>query len=138
MLPQHDPNLKEHGCVRVTYKEAVHDPDGDVPWLPVKYNEKGEKVTDPNGVFFMSHGLVIDLSKPPPIETWKHGDFSDAEGLQKKDVWKKGRVMNDILQHRMLAFPPEQQDQWRAINEFHTRYVRSDEVPNLPLTLRAG
>lgn len=94
--------------------------------------------TDPKGVLFMSPNLVIDLSTPAAPEAWKHGDVGDAEGLQKRDVWRKRKVMKDILEHRMLEFSHEQQDQWRALNEFHNHYKCSDEVPDLPLTLRAG
>lgn len=140
-VAQRDPSLPEHGYVRVHYKEAVHDPEGDTTtelWHPVMHNQKGEKITDPKGIFFMASNLVIDISKPPRPEAWKHGDYSDAEGLQRKDVWKKKRVMSDILDFRITNLPAEKQDQWRALNEFHNRYRRSDEVPTLPLTIRSG
>lgn len=96
-------------------------------------------MTDPKGLLYMANDLVIDVSKvEAPIEVWKHGDLADAEGLTKKDVWKKKRVMTDILEHRMTSFSHEQQDQWRALNEFHNSFQCSDDVPPLPLTLRAG
>lgn len=141
-LPQADPNLKdEHGGVRVTYKLCIDDASEgatESEWLPLIETSDGKRVTDPKGLLFMSKGLVVDLSQPANSEPWRHGNVSDAEGLQKKDVWKKDKVLNDILRHRMVSFSTEERDQWRAINEFHHRFLRSDEVPNLPLTLRAG
>lgn len=86
----------------------------------------------------MCPNISIDLSKSAPPEPWLYGNIGDAEGLQKKQVWSKSRVMSDILNHRMLSFSDDQQDQWRAVNEFHERFKCSDEVHNLPLTLRAG
>lgn len=127
--------------MRVTYKEAIHDADDpkqDLEWLPRVINSEGKRVTDPKGLLFMAENFVADLSMPAPPETWKHGDFSDAEGLKKKDIWKKKKVLSDILLHRMIPFTEEQKDQWRAMNEFHTKYQLSDEVPCLPLALRAG
>lgn len=140
---QKDLTLAEHGYVRVTYQETLHDSDANDDktsqmWHPVVPDEKGGHKTDPKGLLFMVPHLQIDLSQPAPIEEWKHGDTADAEGLTKKDVWKKKKVMSDILNHRMLSFTDDQQDQWRALNEFHNRFKCSDEVPVLPLTLRAG
>lgn len=138
---QRDANLPEHGYVRVHYKKALHDPDDDTktePWHPVKYDEKGTMVTDEKGLFFMAAELQVNISEPAHAETWKHGDLGDAEGLVKRDVWKKKKVMEDILKHRMKDFTPEQKDQWRALGEFHDGYQCSDDVPTLPLTLRAG
>lgn len=136
---QYDPNLIEHGRVRVTYKEAIHDAE-DVTdqWLPKLETSEGKLESDPKGLLFMSQDFVADLSKPAKIETWKHGDTTDAEGLTKKDVWRKSKVLTDILQHRMTDFSPTQKDQWRALNHFHERFKLSDEVPHLPLHLRAG
>lgn len=136
-----DEKLTEHGCVRVTYKAAIHDADADPhnnDWLPKVENSDGKRVTDPKGIMFMSKDVKIDLSKAAEPERWLYGDLRDAEGLSKKDVWRKSKVMSDILMHRMGAFTPEQQDQWRAINKFHELYRVSDEVPQLPLKLRAG
>lgn len=133
--------LPEHGYVRVHYKERLHDPDGDDQanlWHPIKRDAKGEKVTDPKGLLFMSEGLEIDLSRAATPEKWKHGDLSEAEGLNKHDVWKKSRVLGDIINHTMLPFPPEQQDQWRAMHQFHQLYNVSDKVPDLPISIRAG
>ena len=65
-------------------------------------------------------------------------DLGDAEGLKKKDVWFKRKVMSDILDHRMAAFTANQQDQWRALKAFHDQYETSDAVPSMPITLRAG
>lgn len=141
---QYDPALPEHGYVRVQYRERLHDDaEHDTSsttemWHPLMEDEGGQRVSDPKGVLFMQRGIEVDLSQPPEAEVWKHGDVCDAEGLQKRDVWKKSRVMKDILRHRMLSFTEEQQDQWRALNEFHERFKCSDEVPNLPIQLRAG
>lgn len=140
---QYAPQLPEHGYVRVTYQAALDDPENMVEaphkrWHPLTPDGSGGLMTDPKGVIFMEPGVVMDLSVPAKVETWKHGDIGDAEGLQKKDVWRKRRVMRDILDHRMVSFTKEQKDQWRALNEFHERYTCSDQVPNSPLTLRAG
>lgn len=138
-VAQFDPMLPEHGCVRVHCKESLHDTESDAePWHPLKRDDDGALVTDPKGLMFMSEGIKVDLSKPVQPEKWKHGDIRDAEGLTRKDVWKKTKVMSDIIDHLMLPFSPEQQDQWRAIKYFHERYTRSNEVPNLPLVLRPG
>lgn len=141
---QYDATLKEHGYVRVTYKAELHDPElestsaTDDPWHPIKIDQ-GKRVTDPKGLMFMSEGVKIDLTVPPAPEKWLHGDLKDAEGLQKKDVWRKSKVMSDIVNHTMLSFSKEKQDQWRALNEFHLRYKHSDEVPNLsPFSIKAG
>lgn len=48
------------------------------------------------------------------------------------------QVMSDILNHRMVDFSAVQQDQWRALNEFHEFYRTSDAVPDLPIHIRAG
>lgn len=48
------------------------------------------------------------------------------------------QVLKDILEYRMLNFTPEQQDQWRAMKEFHDKFTTSDSVPNLPISIRAG
>lgn len=138
---QVDEKLTEHGGVRVTYKAAIHDADADPhndEWLPKTETSEGKRVTDPKGIMFMTKDLKVDLSLAAQPEHWLHGDLRDAEGLSKKDVWRKSKVMSDILIHRMSAFTPEQQDQWRALNKFHELYKVSDEVPDLPLTLRAG
>eukprot|EP00965_Chrysotila_dentata_P111378 3682098-Pleurochrysis_carterae.AAC.1 len=37
----------------------------------------------------------------------------------------------------MLNFTPAQRDQWRAIAAFHEEFSCSDQVPHLPLTIRA-
>lgn len=140
---QYDPNLREHGYVRVTYKETLSDPenkDASVQkmWHPLMSGGAGELITDPKGVLFMAPNLVVDVSQPASPEPWKHGDIGDAEGLEKKNVWRKKKVMSDILEHRMLSFTHEQQDQWRTLNEFHERFQCSDQVPNLPFSLHAG
>lgn len=129
--------------MKVTYKESLHDPDDNDPttrlWHPVALDANGEgMITKPQGLLFMSPGINIDVSMPAMAESWKHGDLDDAEGLSKKDVWQKKRVMSDILNHLMATFTQEQQDQWRALNEFHERFKHSDEVQELPLVLRAG
>lgn len=136
---QLDEKLVEHGGVRVTYKKSIHDPDQleDSEWGPKIYDGI-KRITDPKGLLFMSEGFVADLSKPAASESWHYADIGDAEGLSKAHVWKKKKVMSDILHHRMCEFSEEQQDQWRAMNEFHERFDVSDKVPALPLTLRAG
>lgn len=143
VAPQKDLTLPEHGYVRVTYQASLHDPDGrDVSlsqlWHPLIPDGRGGHKTDPKGLIFMAPNLEIDLSEPAPIEKWQHGDIGDAEGLAKNQVWKKRRVMKDILEHRMQPFTKEQKDQWRALKEFHDTFTCSDGVPSLPLTLRAG
>lgn len=138
---QYDPKLQEHGYVRATYKETLHDPEvkRDVQWHPLIFDASvGQRVTDPKGLLFMAEDLVVDLEEAAPIEHWKHGDVGAAEGLTKRDVWKERKVMSDILDHTMLSFSQDVQDQWRALSSFHKRFRCSDEVPNLPLTLRAG
>lgn len=126
--------------MRVHYKEAIHDEDNPLTseWLPKTQTSGGDRVTDPKGLLFMCKGFAPDLSQPALPERWKHGDVGDAEGLLKKDVWQKRKVMLDILKHRMTKFTPEQKDQWRALNDFHEQYHVSDQVPNLPISLRAG
>lgn len=130
------------------YKETLHeavDPQqgtcssqtSHAGWLPMR-DEDGVRKIDPNGLLFMSEDVVVDLKNPASPEPWKRGDVGEAEGLKKKDVWKKRKVLSDIIEHRMLCFSPEEQDQWRCIKQFHQRYQISDEVPNLPLSLKAG
>lgn len=143
LASQVDLNLPEHGYVRVTYKEALHDPESTDStaqlWHPVISDGKGGRVTDPKGLFFINKDVVIDVShQQASVEVWKHGDIGDAEGLQKKETWSKKRVMHDILTHRMPSFTQEQQDQWRALSDFHESFRCSDMVPQLPLNLRAG
>eukprot|EP00965_Chrysotila_dentata_P091625 3025459-Pleurochrysis_carterae.AAC.1 len=47
------------------------------------------------------------------------------------------KAFNDITNHTALEFPTAQQDQWKALKNFHDRYETSDSVPNLPITLSA-
>lgn len=136
---QYDSTLKEHGYVKVKYKETLLDPPaGEPAMLPVIYNEEGKKVMDPKGFLFIRENVQIDLQQPAPKEKWRLGDAHDAEGLQRRDYWHKSKVMSDILNHRMQDFTAEQKDQWRALNWFHNTYQTSDALPDMPLSLRAG
>lgn len=93
MLPQHDEKLPEHGCVHVTYYNTLLDPPpGEPEMKPYTYNEKGDKITAPKGLLYMKEGAAVDLTIPASIEPWKHADVSDAEGLDKKDVWQKKKA----------------------------------------------
>lgn len=59
-------------------------------------NKDGVQTTDEKGALIMREGAKVDLSTPAKIEVWRHGDIGDAEGLSKKDVWKKKKVFAHV------------------------------------------
>lgn len=90
---QYDETQCNHGYVNVTYNNTLLDAPSHLPaWKPYKENEKGERITDPQGVLMMKANTVIDLNNPPEVEVWRHGDIGEAEGLLENDVWKKDKV----------------------------------------------
>ena len=82
------------------------------------------------------------LSEPFLLEPWRFAETSDAEGLSKAlkkgDIWHRKKVMRDIRQHTATEFPPEQQDQWAALDAFHDSYPTSDSVPLVPFSTSGG
>ena len=72
---------------------------------------------------------------PYTVEPWRYAEASDAEGLEKKDIWHRKKVMGDIRNHTAASFPPAQQDQWAALDAFHTQYATSDVVPCVPFSM---
>lgn len=137
---QVDPNLPEHGYVKVTYNKTLLPPaPGEPSMRPYIYDENsGHKITNPKGFLFMVHDAKADLTRPALPEEWEHADVGDAEGLSRGDVWHKNKVLHDIIHHRMRDAPSSQRDQWKAMKEFHDLYTTSDSVPPLPISLRAG
>ena len=74
------------------------------------------------------------LSSNPGVSAWKHG--APTEGIPEKKTWQKERVFRDILEHRMLPFSADQQQQWHALHQFHNLYPTADSVPALPIHLQ--
>ena len=132
---EYDPSLPPL-YVRVTYQENLlpREPNSREPdMLPCRANAHGELIT-------MREGLEVLKSLPAPgtpysVEPWKYAETSDAEGLTKRDAWHRKKVMGDIREHTAPSFPAAQQDQWAALDAFHTQYPTSDVVPNVPFSM---
>lgn len=136
---QEDLSLARHGFVKVTYNKTLLPPEeGQPAFHPFEPDSDGRMVTAAQGFRFMVPYPQVDMSTPAEMQSWKHGDVGDAEGLGKKEVWQKTKVLTDIVEHRMADAPEAQRDQWKAIAHFHNSYKTSGEVLPLPLALRAG
>ena len=82
---EYDPELPQHGYVRVTYKETLldHPSDSDRPeWKPHVQGPDGKWITRPEGLLFMKS--FPSLAVAPDIEPWgKFASKKDAEGVKK-------------------------------------------------------
>ena len=145
---EYDPNLPEHGYVRVTYKEAVTTSESEerpYEFKPVDLVD-GQYRPKPQGLIFMQDARYTPncshpdarfptLADNPGVDAWKLG--KPTEGVPEKSTWQQERVFRDILEHRMLNFSADQQQQWHALHRFHQLYETADSVPSLPITLQS-
>ena len=74
------------------------------------------------------------LAVNPGVDSWKMG--RPTEGVPLKKTWQIDRVLKDV-EHRMQSFTEHQQDQWRALFQFHRLYSSADALPSLPIHLSA-
>ena len=145
---EYDPELPEHGYVRVTYKEAITTVASDerpYEFKPVELID-GRYQLKRQGLIFMQDARVTPrcsspdarfplLSANPGVDAWKLGKA--VEGVPEKATWQQERVFRDILEHRMLSFSADLQEQWRTLKSFHDVYATADSVPSLPLRLQS-
>ena len=76
-----------------------------------------------------------DLAVNPGVESWvasvpaEGGAAAAAAGHEtsKKKPWNAPRVFSDILNHRMLNFTSDEQEQWRALHAFHEQYTTAGD-----------
>ena len=143
---EYDPDLSQHGYVRVTYKEAITTKPTDArpcEFLPVEEID-GTLRTKKEGLIFMQDARVTPncshpdarfptLTSNPGVDSWKLG--RPTEGVPTKSTWQQDKVLRDVLEHRMLNFSSNQKQQWHAMHEFHSLYETADSVPALPLSL---
>eukprot|EP00965_Chrysotila_dentata_P078201 2578222-Pleurochrysis_carterae.AAC.1 len=124
----------------------------------------GVAVPKKEGLLFMLPDKFPQVAVKPLVETWKPAESNSAEGpdlvgqdhlaagdsteqrtisaaaaTKKSDkAWKQQKVFHDITSAKsMCAFSSNQRDQWRALAAFHADTTCSDQVPDLPMTLRA-
>ena len=96
----------------------------------------------------------------PSLEPWLFAEGADAEGVaaaarkkavqreretgkrakvvQRPKVWSKKKVFGDIINHTAKEFPPADQDQWAALQNFHDVHPTSDSVPTVPFQCSAS
>jgi len=146
---EYAPDLPEHGFVRVTYKESLTTVAGSnrAEWKPFEHVD-GQYRTKPEGLIFMQDAAAYSsnpnlkvtpnasfpkLSRDPGVDKWKLG--KPVEGVPAKKTWKQEKVFSDILEHRMVSFPEQQQQQWHAMKYFHDTFPTADTLPPLPITL---
>ena len=141
---EYDQDLSNHHYCRVIHRSNLlpHDSTSVEPeFFPCVPTEQGELLTRKEGLLLMKS--LPDVTVECPIEPWLFSEKSDAEGVAqdrrnegKKMYWSRKKVFSDIRDHVAAAFPAAQQEQWAALDHFHTLYPTSDSLPTaLPITL---
>lgn len=90
-------NLKEHGCVRVSYKSTLTDCATDTeaefkPLLPAAA-PGAQRQTDPAGIQFMLK--FPSISNHPGFEDW---EGTDRETNSADASWNRTKVKNDVME----------------------------------------